>query len=43
LVVLDCMGHGEEYRTEFARRCGRPVVLTQSLVARVAGELASVR
>lgn len=43
LVVLDCMGHGEEYRTEFARRCGRPVVLTQSLVARVAGELAAVR
>jgi protein AroM len=43
MVVLDCMGHGEEYRSEFARRCSRPVVLAQSLVARVAGELAAVR
>jgi protein AroM len=39
LVVLDCMGHDEPYRQAFARRCGRPVVLAQSLVARVAGEL----
>ena len=38
LVVLECMGHGEEYRAEFARRCARPVVLAQSLTARVAGE-----
>jgi protein AroM len=38
LVVLDCMGHDEEYRLAFARRCGRPVVLAQSLVARVSGE-----
>jgi len=38
LVVLDCMGHDEEYRRAFARRCGRTVVLAQSLVARVAGE-----
>ena len=43
LVVLDCMGHGEEYGSEFARRCGRPVVLAQSLVARVAGELVAAR
>jgi protein AroM len=41
LVVLDCMGHDEEYRAAFARRCARPVVLAQSLVARVAGELAT--
>jgi protein AroM len=39
IIILDCMGHDETYRTEFARRCGRPVVLAQSLVARVAGEL----
>ena len=38
LVVLECMGHDEECRVAFARRCGRPVVLAQSLVARVAGE-----
>jgi len=43
LVVLDCMGHDEEYRAAFARRCARPVVLAQSLVARVAGELATAR
>ncbi len=39
LVVLDCMGHHPEYREEFARRCGRPVLLAQSVVARIAGEL----
>ena len=39
LVVLDCLGHDEAYRLAFARRCGRPIVLAQSLVARVAGEL----
>jgi protein AroM len=43
MVVLDCMGHGEEYRAEFAGRCGRPVLLVQSLVARVAGELVAAR
>lgn len=41
VVVLDCMGHGDDYRRAFAERCGRPVVLAQSVVARVAGELAS--
>jgi protein AroM len=40
-VVLDCMGHDETYKREFARRCGRPVVSAQSIVARVAGELVS--
>jgi protein AroM len=39
LVVLDCMGHRPGYRDEFARRCGRPVLLSQSLVARIVGEL----
>jgi protein AroM len=43
MAVLDCMGHGEEYGSEFASRCGRPVVLAQSLVARVAGELVAAR
>jgi len=38
VIILDCMGHDETYRTAFARLCGRPVVLAQSLVARVAGE-----
>jgi hypothetical protein len=37
LVVLDCMGHDDAYRAEFARLCGRPVVAAQTLVARVAG------
>jgi protein AroM len=41
VVVLDCMGHGDEYRDRFAERCGRPVVLAQSIVARVAGGLVS--
>ncbi len=41
VVVLDCMGHGDEYRRSFALRCGRPVLLAQSVVARVAGELIS--
>ena len=39
LVVLDCMGHDESYRTEFAELCSRPVLLAQTLVARVAGEV----
>jgi protein AroM len=38
-VVLDCMGHDEAYRQEFARRCGRPVLSAQSLVARAAGRI----
>lgn len=38
-VVLDCMGHDEAYRLEFARLCGRPVVAAQTLVARVVGAL----
>lgn len=38
-VVLDCMGHDEAYRLEFARRCGRPVLAAQSLVARTAGRI----
>jgi protein AroM len=40
-VVLDCMGHDDDYRREFAQRCGRPVVAAQSIVARVTGELVS--
>jgi protein AroM len=37
LVVLDCMGYGEECQRKFAERCRRPVLLAQTLVARVAG------
>ena len=39
LVVLDCMGHDDEHRKEFAELCKKPVILTQTLVARVAGEM----
>jgi len=39
LIVLDCMGHGQSYRQVFARRCGLPVLLAQSAVAKIAGEL----
>jgi protein AroM len=39
MVVLDCMGHNPDYQREFIRLCGRPVILAQSLVARVAAEL----
>jgi len=39
LIVLDCMGHDDDYRREFAERCGKPVLLAQSLAARIAGEL----
>ena len=39
LVVLDCMGHGEDARRDLARASGHPVVSAQSLTARVAGAL----
>ncbi len=39
LVVLDCMGHSDEYTQRFADRCRRPVVSAQSLTARLAGAL----
>jgi protein AroM len=41
LVVLDCMGHDEAYRETFARLTGHPVLAAQTVVARVAGELAA--
>ena len=37
LVVLDCMGHGEDSRRDLARASGHPVISAQSLTARVAG------
>ncbi len=37
LVVLDCMGHDEAYRAEFARLSECVVVAAQSLVAALAG------
>ncbi len=39
LVVLDCMGHSDEYAQRFAHHCRCPVVSAQSLTARVAGAL----
>ncbi len=39
LIVLDCMGHGEDARRELARASGRPVIAAQSVTARVAGAL----
>ena len=39
LVVLDCMGHGAEYRDEFTRLSGRPALLAQTLLAKVTAEL----
>lgn len=41
LVVLDCMGHGEDARREMARVSGHPVISAQSLTARMAGALAA--
>lgn len=39
LVVLDCMGHDEASRAEFARLSGLPTVAVQTLVAEIAGAL----
>jgi protein AroM len=39
LVVLDCMGHGEDARRDLARASGHPVISAQSITARVAGAL----
>jgi len=39
LVVLDCMGHDEAYRAEFARISGCPVVAAQDLVAHLAAAM----
>jgi protein AroM len=39
LVVLDCLGHSDDDRREFSRRCGKPVLLAQTITARLAGEL----
>jgi len=39
LVILDCMGHGEDARLELARASRHPVVSAQSVTARVAGSL----
>ncbi|MFP6595490.1 MAG: AroM family protein [Dehalococcoidia bacterium] len=40
VVMLDCMGLGPAYRDEFARLCGVPAISAQTLLAKVAGELA---
>jgi protein AroM len=38
-IVLDCMGHDERHREEMERLTGKPVLLAQDVVARVAGAL----
>ena len=43
LVVLDCMGHGEDARRDLARASGHPVISAQSITARVAGALIAHR
>ncbi len=39
LVVLDCMGHDDAYRAEFARLSERPTIAVQTLVAELAGAM----
>lgn len=39
VVVLDCMGHDEPYREAFAAHSRHPVLLAQTIVARMAAEL----
>jgi protein AroM len=39
LVVLDCMGHDDEYRAAFARLTGLPTLAAQRIVAELAGAL----
>ncbi|MBT3942263.1 MAG: hypothetical protein HOE75_11515 [Chloroflexi bacterium] len=40
LVVLDCMGLGPDHRDEFTRLSGCPTLTAQTLLAKVAGEVA---
>ncbi len=39
LVVLDCMGHDDAYRSEFARLAACPTIAVQTLVAELAGAM----
>ncbi|MBP7779165.1 MAG: AroM family protein [Acidobacteria bacterium] len=39
LVVLDCMGHDEAYRAEFASLSLRPTLAVQTLIANLAGAM----
>ena len=39
LVVLDCMGHDDDYAREFAARTGKLVLAAQTVTSRLAGEL----
>ena len=41
IVILDGMSFGPAMRNRFARLTGRPTLLVQTLVARIAGELVS--
>jgi len=40
VVILDCMGLGPRYRDEFARLSGVPAIAAQTLLAKIAGEVA---
>jgi protein AroM len=39
LVVLDCMGHDDDYARAFSARTGKLVLAAQSVTSRIAGEL----
>ena len=39
LVLLDCMGHGPSDRAAVAARCRCPVLMAQTIVAKIASEL----
>ena len=41
LIVLDCMGHHSGHQREVAAISGRPVIVAQNVVAKVAGEYMS--
>jgi protein AroM len=41
LIVLDCMGHHSGHQREVAEISGRPVIVAQNVVARIAGEYMS--
>ncbi|PIC83629.1 AroM family protein [Sporosarcina sp. P1] len=41
LIVLDCMGYGEEHKLEAVKSSGLPVILPRTLVAQVLSEFVS--
>lgn len=41
MVILDCFGHDDAYRRVFVHAMHRPVLVAQTLIARIAGEILS--